>query len=138
METNVCVKGKSDKHGFLKTFSFHIPYYEVKAGLKILYKIMTIWKIISRGLLFLKGKRVLLFTILESHGLRPSFNLAVPWFSYCQHTRLSVSSVAQTKNRMGNVNRLHFSDMEANIRMDSATPYSREGCEPSHTLRVRH
>lgn len=47
----------------MKTYDFYIPYYDVRAGLKILYNIMTMWKIIIRGL-FSKGKRVLLFTIL--------------------------------------------------------------------------
>lgn len=50
---------------FLKTYIFHIPYYEVKTVLKIIYKIMRkILEIFSSGS-FLKG-RVQLFTWPET------------------------------------------------------------------------
>lgn len=62
---NVCVRGKGVMNFFLKTYIFHIPYYEVKTVLKIIYKIMEkILEIFSSGS-FLKG-RVQLFTWPET------------------------------------------------------------------------
>lgn len=97
---NIWVRGKTDKKFFLKTYTLHIPYYEVKAVLKIIYKIKKkILKSISGGL-FLES--CCSQPSKELHGPRPSFNLSVPWIYYCQNISLSVSIVTQTENRKEN------------------------------------